>query len=110
MTASGRCSRRTPKIVGKIPPEPTKEGGRSNFHGIQSLEVTPCRSGPAPMIIEAQFGLLELGITARAFRVEAPVFLNRFRFGVRALTRAAEPRPSTPMTTTCSTPGRPGAP
>ena len=30
--------------------------------GFQSFERTPCCSGPAPMIIDAQFGLLTLDI------------------------------------------------
>ena len=51
------------------------------FAGCQSLDVTPCCSGPAPMIIEAQFGLLTVGITPRACSVYAPSFIIRARFG-----------------------------
>ena len=36
MTALGRCSRRTPKIVGKMPPGPTVVGARS-----QPADVDP---------------------------------------------------------------------
>jgi hypothetical protein len=66
MTALDRCARICPKIVGKIPPLPIAVGAISNLFGCQSLDVTPCCSGPAPIIIEAQFGLLEVGITPRA--------------------------------------------
>ncbi len=35
----------------------------------QALEVIPCCSGPAPIIMEAQLGLDEEGITDRAWNV-----------------------------------------
>ncbi len=63
-------------MVGNIPPGPTAVGVISNLLGSQSLVVTPCCSGPAPMIIEAQLGLLTVGITARAWSVLAPDFMS----------------------------------
>ena len=59
-------------MVGNIPPGPTAVGAISNLSGCQSFEVTPCCSGPAPMIIDAQFGLLTVGITPRAWSVLHP--------------------------------------
>ena len=56
------------------------------------------------MIIDAQFGLLELGITARALRVQAPVRMSFVRCGVLEFRTPSPPRPSIPMTMTCSTP------
>src|ERR1043166_8429298 len=76
MIAPGCCSRKTPKMVGKIPPEPVAMGVMSNLSGCQSLEVTPCCSGPAPMIMEAQLGLLEVGMTPRACKDHAPSFIR----------------------------------
>src|SRR5436190_1218238 len=100
--ASGSCSRKTPNIVGKIPPEPTTSGGISNLFGCQSLEVTPCCSGPAPMIIEAQLGLLEVGITPRACNVNDPSRINRCSTGAFDGVNPTEPKPSQPITSTCS--------
>src|SRR3974390_147172 len=60
---AGFCALSAPNTVGKIPPGPTTVGAISNLLVSQSFEVTPCCSGPAPMIIDAQFGLLEVGIT-----------------------------------------------
>src|SRR6185369_11907175 len=84
MIERGFCSRRIPKMVGKIPPEPTPVGAISNLLVSQSFEVTPCCSGPAPMIIDAQFGLLDVGITPRACRVHAPLRRSESMLGVRA--------------------------
>src|SRR6266568_1777706 len=101
--AFGLCWRSTPKIVGKIPLEPTATGEISNLPGCQSLEVTPCCSGPAPMIMEAQFGLLTVGITPRACKVQAPSRISRCTTGALLGVNPTEPRPSQPMTTTCWT-------
>ena len=90
-------------MVGNILPEPTATGGISNLSGCQSLEVTPCCSGPAPMIMEAQFGLLTVGITPRACRVQAPPRISLCRTGALLGVNPTEPRPSQPMTTTCWT-------
>ena len=92
-------------MVGNIPSDPTATGAISNLFGSQSLVVIPCCSGPAPMIIEAQFGLLTVGMTARAWSVLAPDFINWCKFGVAALRIPSGLSPSTPMITTCSTPG-----
>src|SRR5258708_33406462 len=59
IVAAGRWSRRRPKMVGNMPPLPKTVGANSNLLVSQSFDVTPCCSGPAPMIIEAQLGLLE---------------------------------------------------
>ena len=56
-------TRKTPKIVGKISSAPTAVGVISAFVRSHSFDVTPCCSGPAPMIIDAQLGLLTVGIT-----------------------------------------------
>src|SRR5437588_12206028 len=95
--AAGLCSRRTPKIVGKKPAGPATVGGMSNLLVSQSLEVTPCCSGPAPMIIDAQFGLLEVGMTPRAWRVKEPSRISRCRTGVLVAVKPTEPNPSQPI-------------
>jgi hypothetical protein len=66
ITALGLWSRKTPKTVGKMPAESVQIGAMSNLFGSHSFDVTPCCSGVAPMIIDAQLGLLTSGITARA--------------------------------------------
>src|SRR5207249_3658514 len=75
----------------------------SNLLGCQSLEVTPCCSGPAPMIIDAQFGLLTVGKTPRAWSVKAPSRISLCNTGVFVGVKPTEPKPSQPMTRTCST-------
>src|SRR5437879_5054758 len=104
MTAPGRCSRRTPKMVGNIPPEPTAMGVMSNLFVSHSLEVTPCCAGPAPMIIEAQFGLLTVGKTPRARMVQAPSAMSRRMLGALAFCTPSGLMPSQPMMTTYLTP------
>ncbi|HBY62411.1 MAG TPA: hypothetical protein DEH78_21520 [Solibacterales bacterium] len=65
-----------------------------NLSGIQSFDVMPCCSGPAPMIMDAQLGLLEVGITPRAWYVQAPRARSLSMFGTRALRRPSGLRPS----------------
>src|ERR1041385_8131145 len=94
--ACGFCSRNTPKIVGNMPPEPFTTGGISNLFVCQSFEGTPCCSAPAPMISEAQFGLLDVGITPRACSVKAPPRINRCKTGALESVNPTEPKPSQP--------------
>src|SRR5262249_30058210 len=101
----GLCWRSRPKTVGKIPPGPTTVGVIGPGPGLQSFERTPYCSGPAPMIIDAQLGLLTVGITPRACNVEAPSAIIRCRTGVLARRIPSGLSPSTPITTKCSTPG-----
>src|SRR5580765_6714606 len=83
-------------------PEPTATGAISNLFVSQSLDVTPCCSGPAPMMIEAQFGLLEVGITPRACSVYEPSRINLCRTGALDGVKPTEPKPSQPTIRTCS--------
>ncbi len=77
------------------------DGGTSNLSGSPSFAVTPCRSGPAPMIIEAQLGLLDAGITPRACMVVAPRARRLAGLGASAFAMPAGLSPSTPITMTC---------
>ena len=52
-----------------MPVDPTAVGWIAPLPGSHSFDVTPCCSGPAPMIIDAQLGLLTVGITPRACNV-----------------------------------------
>src|SRR5262249_13468770 len=67
-----------------------------------SLEVTPCCSGPAPMIIDAQFGLLEVGMTPRACSVYEPCRISLCSTGAFVGVIPIAPNPSQPMISTCS--------
>ena len=44
------------------------------------LEVMPCCSGPAPIIIEAQFWLLDVVNTSRAAKLYAPGFVEVYQY------------------------------
>src|SRR6516165_9760681 len=93
-------------MVGKNPSGPAVVGLIAAFATSHSLLVTPCCSGPAPMIIDAQLGLLTVGMTPRAWNVQHPVSRIVSKFGVFAFGSHVTPRPSTPITTTCLTTGR----
>src|SRR5580658_1092716 len=60
----------------------------------------PCCAGEAPLIAEAQLGLLSVGRTARASRVQAERAINSRRRGTRAVATPSTLSPSTPMTMT----------
>jgi len=49
--------------------------------------------------MEAQFGLLDVGMTARARREKAPCFMSWSKWGVCALRIPSGLKPSTPMMT-----------
>jgi hypothetical protein len=54
--------------------------------------------------MEAQLGLLDVGITPRARNVYAPSRMRRDIVGAFVPVNATEPKPSQPITITCSTP------
>src|ERR1017187_9973374 len=56
----------------------------------------PCCAGEAPLIAEAQFGLLRVGRTPRASRVQAERAINSRRRGTRAVETPSMLSPSTP--------------
>ncbi len=64
------------KIVGKMASSPVITGAILKLFRAQPLDVMPCCSGAAPMKMEAQLGLLEVGRTARARRLKAPSFMS----------------------------------
>jgi len=66
----------------EIPPEPLAMGAMWNLSGCQSFEVTPCCSGPAPMIIEAQLGCWTWD-DAAGVKVHAPCSRRRLRLAPR---------------------------
>src|SRR5438067_5364649 len=101
--ALGFCSRITPKMVGKIPADPVAIGAISNLFVSQSFDVTPCCDGPAPIIIEAQLGLLTVGKTPRSCSVQAPSRISLWRTGAFEGVKPTDPKPSQPITMTCST-------
>ena len=51
-------------------------------------------------MIDSQLGLLSVGITSRAARVQVPLSINLCRRGVEALSMPSTIRPSTPTTIT----------
>jgi hypothetical protein len=53
-------------VLISAPSLPAHCGAMVNLPGVQSLLVTPCCSGPAPLIMEAKFGKVTVGITPRA--------------------------------------------
>ncbi len=53
------------------------------------------------MIIDAQLGLLEVGITPRACKVQAPSFIIRFMTGACAFRMPSGLIPSQPMMIRC---------
>ena len=69
----------------------------------QSFEVTPCCSGPAPLIVEVSWGTG--GHHALACSVKAPSCIRRCMTRTLVSVKAMEPMPSHPITTTDSTSG-----
>src|SRR6056297_1091221 len=92
------------KIVGNIKSSLCTIAGSTKLSFSQALEVIPCCSGPAPIIIEAQLGLELVGRTARACIVELPSSINRSKVGVMAFFNPSGLSPSKPITTTWETP------
>src|SRR3954447_13222473 len=86
-------------MVGNRPSGPEHVGVIECLSNCQSFETIPCCAGPAPITIDAQLGLLFVGMTARACMVHAPLFISAWICGAFATLRAEGLRPSTPTTT-----------
>src|SRR5690606_5594945 len=92
-------------MVGKRKSSPWVIVGNTKLFFSQLLEVIPCCSGPAPIIMVAQLVLELDGSTALACMVEAPSLIILSKVGVTAFCNPLGLNPSNPMTTTCFTLG-----
>src|ERR1022692_2292265 len=83
-------------MVGNLPSSVRQTGWNSTMWRGEPFDVMPCCAGEAPLIAEAQFGLLRVGRTPRASRVQAERAINSRRRGTRAVETPSILSPSTP--------------
>src|ERR1035438_4910119 len=83
-------------MVGNLPSSVRQAGWNSTMRRRWPFEVMPCCAGEAPLIAEAQLGLLRVGRTPRASRVQAERAISSRRRGMRAVATPSTLKTSTP--------------